>query len=906
MNVDDRSTLIQTKFHRPILPVDLVARPQLTDWLDERRNSPLTLVSAPAGYGKSTLISSWLDTCKYPHTWLTLDKGDNDLTGFLAYFLEAIRIIFPEAVKHSHALLNAYIQPPTKEIAISLVNEINQLDQFFVLVLDDFEVIQEHLIHDFLNEFLLHPPRGFHLVLCTRTDPFLSIQKLRAQSQLNEIRAQDLRFSVEESVTFLQNMLGTTVDIDTITKLDQQSEGWVTGLRLAALALRHRVGKRRIDLTPTASNQYVLDYLMTEILNSQTPVISEWLLKASILARFNAGLCEAVCIAERERTLQPEKDSQLDGDGFLKWLIGSNLFTIPLDDHNRWVRYHNLFREFLQNELVQRYDRAEISALHIQASAWFAGQGMIDDALHHALAADDFLVATRLVEQNVRQLQDEDQWQLLEKWIARLPDDIVQEHPKLMLAKVWLSFQNFALQAIPPILETIEKILETDADTQALWGEVDFFRGHDWYWQGQSARSLASLQHALERIPVVHHMARGEAELFWGLANQMLGQEEEAVQQLNQWLYYDQAPHPGRQTNLLGSLAFIHLLSGELDEAARVIQEAQEMATKVDNIYVKAFAFYLEGMIHYCQNDLENAARCFAFTAKNRYFLHIGAAVDSLAGLALTYQALEQTESANATMAQLHEFVQEINQPGPITIACSCQAHLSLLRSDPVSAKRWIATADLNTDNGIMFYWLEIPRLTACRVLTAQGTPASLAEAVQKLEIYEQRNINEHNTHQLIEILLLQTVAYQKQSQPDQALAALNRALTLAEPGSWIRPFVELGNIIFELLTRLVDQQGTTKYLSKILAAFEPVLHVEIPEPAQAASQLIEPLTNREFEILELLGKRLTNKEIAAKLHISVGTVQQHLNHIYAKLDVRGRRQAIVKANELALLPTRN
>jgi LuxR family transcriptional regulator, maltose regulon positive regulatory protein len=330
------------------------------------------------------------------------------------------------------------------------------------------------------------------------------------------------------------------------------------------------------------------------------------------------------------------------------------------------------------------------------------------------------------------------------------------------------------------------------------------------------------------------------------------------------------------------------------------------MATKFDNIYVKAFAFYLQGIIHYCQNDLENAARCFAFTAKNRYFLHIGAAVDSLAGLALTYQALEQTESANATMAQLHEFARETNQPAYITIACSFQARLSLLQGDLVAVRRWIAMADLNTDNGIMFYWLEIPRLTDCRVLIAQGTPASLAEAIQKLKTYEQRNINERNTHQLIKILLLQTVAYQKLSQTDQALAALTRALTLAEPGGWIRPFVEAGNGIYELLTRLVDQQGTTKFFSKLLAAFEPDQPVEPPKPAaQPAPEWIESLTGREFEILELLGKRYTNKEIAAELHITVGTVQQHLNHIYAKLDVQGRRQAIAKAKELALLPTR-
>jgi LuxR family maltose regulon positive regulatory protein len=898
--------LIQTKLHRPIIPVDLVPRPQLTDWLDERRNRPVTLVSAPAGYGKSTLISSWLDTCNYANTWLSLDAQDNDLIGFLTYFLAAIRVIFPEAAKNTQALLAAGSQAPIKELAISLVNDINQLDEFVVLVLDDFEVIQEHLVHDFLNEFLLHPPRGFHLVICTRIDPFLSIQKLRAKSQLTEIRAQDLRFSVEESYTFLKKVLGTSIDIATVQYLDEQSEGWVTGLRLAALALRHRVGNQSINVKPTADNQYVLDYLMSEILDHQSAVLSEWLLKTSILARFNAGLCEAVCIAEDQGAKPSEEAYPLDGDDFLKWLVSSNLFTISLDDYNQWVRYHNLFRDFLQEELVRRYDRTEIDALHIRASEWFAEQGLINEALQHALEAGDLSAAARLIEQNGPALLNEDKWYTLKKWLAKLPDDIVQQRPMLLLARAWVLYHHFTLHAIPPVLETIEKILGVDATTQPIWGEVDFFWGHHWFWQGQTAQSLELFNRSLERIPRTSSLARSDAELFWGLANQMSGRENDAVQQLNQWLYYNQALTPGHQTKLLGSLAFIYLLTGELNEATRVVQQIQELAAKYDNLYILAWTSYLEGMIHYFRNDLKNAARCFDYAVKNRYVLHNAAAVDSLAGLALTYQALVQPESAEATMAQLHEFSQEIYQPANKTIACSCQARLSLLQGDLISAIRWISLADLNTDRGIMFYFLEIPRLTDCRVLIAKDTSASLAEATQKLKGYEQQNINEHNTHQLIDILLLQAQAYQKQSQSDQALGALARAITLAEPGGWIRPFLELGTEMVQHLTRLVDKQGSTKYINKILAVFEPEGNAAGDISAPPSSQLIEPLTQREFEILELLGKRMTNKEIAAELYISVGTVQQHLNHIYAKLNVKGRREAIAKAKALALLPTPN
>ena len=539
--------LIHTKIHRPIIPIDLVPRPKLTDWLDSRRNRPLTLVSAPAGYGKSTLISSWLETCKYPFAWLTLDDGDNDLAVFLSYFLSAVRTIFPQAGTNTQALLMTPNPTPLKELASNLNNDINQLDQFFVLVLDDYEVIEKKEIHDLISELLIHPSRNLHLVLCTRTDPLIPLVNLRAQSQLTEIRAQDLRFTEEEAHIFLQKVLDPEVDKATARSLAVESEGWVTGLRLAALTLRHRVGKQPSPEKPTANNRYVSDYLMSEILDSQISTFPDWLIKTSILARFNAGLCEAVCIEVGEE-LKPDRENQLHGDDFLEWLIVSNLFAISLDDHNRWIRYHHLFRDFLQNELHRRYDSAQIKALHIRAYQWFAQNNFIEEALHHAYAAGDTLAAAQLVEQNAWALLNDDQWHILEKWIAQLPDNIIKERPKLLLVKAWVFFHKFALGAIPPILETIEKILGDDETTKPLRGEVDFFWGHHWYWQGQSVRSLEFLDRALARIPGKFHLARGEAELFWGLASQISGQKNEAIQKLSKWFYYDPSPHPGRQT----------------------------------------------------------------------------------------------------------------------------------------------------------------------------------------------------------------------------------------------------------------------------------------------------------------------------------------------------------------------
>jgi LuxR family maltose regulon positive regulatory protein len=288
---------------------------------------------------------------------------------------------------------------------------------------------------------------------------------LRAQGRLNEIRAQDLCFTQEEAHVLLQNMLGKTVDMAAVQSMEEQTEGWVTGLRLAALALRHRVGKQRIEVLPTPNNKYVSDYLMSEILDNQVASFSEWLLKSSILARFNPGLCEAVCLDERAELSQPEGVPQLEGEGFLKWLVDSNLFAIPLDDYNHWIRYHHLFREFLRTELGRRYGQTEISALHIRASEWFAQQGFIDEALQHALDAGDLLLAAQLVEQNGPALLDEDKWYVLERWLAQLPDDIIQQRAQLLLIKAWVLFYHFALRDIPALLESVEAILDVEAST---------------------------------------------------------------------------------------------------------------------------------------------------------------------------------------------------------------------------------------------------------------------------------------------------------------------------------------------------------------------------------------------------------------------------------------------------------
>jgi len=907
---------IQTKLYRSPLQPGFIRRPQLLEQFEGWQQRPLTLVSASAGYGKSTLVSSWLESLDFPTAWLSLDEHDNDLEYFLTYFLACIQTSFPDAVNGTVALIGGAELPPLRVLSDSLTNELNHLPQRLVLVIDDYHVINDPRIDELLSELLIHPPRSLHLVVITRTDPQINLNRLRAIGQVKEIRTQKLRFSVADTIELLEQQLRVEVDREAASLLEERTEGWVTGIRLAALSMQHRDNAQGILRRLAAEHRYIWDYLISEVLSALKPEIQDFLIKTAILDRFCASLCDAVLGNSDAESMMPPATYAAGPQEIIETLQQENLFIIPLDGQRRWFRYHHLFQQLLMVELKKRYSANEIAVFHLQASSWYSQTGLMDEALQHALEAGKDLAAAQLLEENARTLLDEDRWHVLEKWMARLPNSVIRQRPRLLIAKAWVKFHQFELRSIPPLLKLAEANLEDDVTAQPLRGEIDFFWGHHWYWQGQRTRSLDSLNRALERIPKGHHLARGETEVFWSLANQMSDQTEEAVRRLNRWLYDEQTPHPGRQTKLLGTLIFLHLLSGELNDAAPLTRQLHELASKNNNRYIGAWTTYIQGYIHYFWNDLDTAARHFAEAVSDRYILHTAGALDSLAGLALTSQALGQPDTAEATMSLLLEFAQEKNYPASITVARSCHARLSLMQGDLESAVYWLEMADLASDPAVMFFWLEVPHITRCRILIAQGSKTSLQEAGEKLAVYRKTNETQNNTRQLIDILLLQSLVYQKQSQSDKALAALARAIPLAEPGGFIRPFLELGPEMAGLLVLLSHKDVVPEYIARILAAFPDEMKDERPfrvtdgadfslaanALAQApSSSLVEPLTPRELDVLTLMAQGLTNKEIAQQLAISHGTVRQHAYNLYQKLQVNSRQQAVIKAADLGI-----
>ncbi|MGW8177988.1 MAG: hypothetical protein ACWGQW_04240, partial [bacterium] len=696
------SNLISTKLQRPRLTSDHIPRPRLYTRFDRQRR--LTLVSAPAGYGKSTLVSSWLETLDCPAIWLSLDENDSDLAVFLSYFIAAIQTEFPDIGANTLAMLNSAQKLPLETVATSLINELNQIKLDYVLVLDDYHLIQDKLVHDLSAKILHQPPQTLHLVLTSRIDPPLALASLRARGQVGEIRALDLSFNSEETADLVNRLLGMSIDEATVTSLEARSEGWVTGLRLAILS-RNDLGDSDPVLDDIrVSNRYVTDYMMSSVFSLQKPDVRQWLIYTAVLDRFCPQLVEAVCLPGD----QVER-ADLNGESFIDRIVRANLFVIPLDQDHQWFRFHHLFQQFLQSELQRNFSTDDVSRLHLRASDWFARNGFVDEALRHAITAGDFSTAGQIVERYRHVPLNEDKWYVLSRWLSQLPEETVQQRPALLLAKAWVSNYQSAFWTIPPILEAVENSLEVDAADESLLGEVDFFKGILLYWEGQGEAAMASLNSALERIPGVDLGARNEVETYYAIASQISGKGKEVVQAYEKILF-DAKPEGTRYLRLLGSVILVHLLSGKLARAEQATQRLADMGARTNDAYVSSWTAYMLGYCHYQWNNLDKAITYFKAANEQKYALDNNAPVDVYAGLAFSYQAVRQSHQASKTMNELLAFVQKANNPTFRKLALSAQARLALLQGNLEAAVRWLITADLSFDEGTTFFWIDVPR----------------------------------------------------------------------------------------------------------------------------------------------------------------------------------------------------
>ncbi len=902
-------TLLRTKLHRPRVSHDLVPRPRLVERLHRGLDRKLTLICAPAGFGKTTLACMWLQDSSRPAAWLSLDENDSDLRVFLSYFVAAVQTVFPDACPTTLGFLRAPQLPPLDHMATTFVNEITDLAEPVILVLDDYHAIQDEAVHELVATLIGNLPRHAHLVLASRVDPPWPLASLRAGRHMMELRADDLRFTLDEAQAFLEHVVGVKLTSEAVATLEGRTEGWIAALRLAALSMRGETDHAAFVQSFKGTHRDLTDYLTTEVLSQQPQPIQDFLLRTSILDRFCAPLCDVI-LDDRRSTIDEEPPSPLS-QAILDELDQANLFLVPLDYERRWYRYHHLFQDLLRRRLQAQLNAEELASLHSRASAWLRDNGLIEEALRHALAAGDVEGAAQLVEDSRHDLLNREDWPTLERCLNRLPEAVVRGRPALLLARAWVLDLHYQIAGIPRLLQEAEACLSTDtgawseSEIRDVRGEIDALWSLVLYLGDEGQRALESAQRALERIPVAYAFARSFAVLILALAHQMTGQARTGVGTLGEFL-----AEVGTQPDiiiarvLIGQI-YVHMLEGNCHQAAQALDQLQLVTSKARLTVSMVAAHWLLGRISYESNNLEAASQHFSSAFELRYGAQYIMVHDTMIALALTYQTQGMPEKAEETLTALRRFALDIGITQRLHEIDSFEARLALLQGDVQGAIRWAETVNLDMPTATLVF-LELPIVTKARVLIAQGTDASLREATQLLQELLAYAESVHNTYHQIGLLALLALAYQAQRRTESALEALERSLRLAQPGGFIRTFVDLGPTMAGLLYQLAEGRVAPEYVRQVLAAF-PEARAE-GDPAHQIRQasraaLVEPLTRRESEILLLLARHLTNQEIADSLVISPLTVKKHTINIYQKLGVNSRAQAVVQAGALGILP---
>jgi LuxR family maltose regulon positive regulatory protein len=906
---DHPMTLIQTKLYGPRKRSDLITRSRLIERLNAGLSGNVSLVCAPAGFGKTTLLAQWVQSIDRPVAWLSLDEHDNELRVFIRSLTAALQNPVPEAFQGIASLYEAPRFPFVDQVVSLFINDLADLPDDLILVLDDYHLIHTRDIHTLLDLLIEHLPPQIHIVLISRSDPPLPIHRWRALGYLNELRPTDLRFTFEETEAFLEHELGKGVERETAVSLEERTGGWIAILRLVVLSLRNNSDITAfLEQLQTRADYSIQSYLVEEVLAQLTPGVQDMLVKTSILEQFCAELCTKII----------GSDFSLEHvQATLDWLERSNVFIIRLDEHQKWYRFHHLFGQLLRQRLQAHSSTEELAMLHRRASAWYANQGLIEEALRHALAAGDASEATHLVEAQFLQAFKQEQMVLLERWLRLLPENQIQGSPDLLFAKAWLLQMHGQLNDIPHLLKIAELHLAKsdssapdldDQQPRLLHALVATLRSQFQYFSGQVQASLENAGSALEWLKPGEEYVASLSLIFLSWSLQAIGQEDAALAALNNALI-ERSTQLNSTARLLFAQAYVYLAAGKLHQVERTARHLFQVAQDGDLAFSQNFAHWLLGVVYYEWNNLDAAAYHFSAVIANQHQAHFWVVRDAMCGLALTYQAQGLGTQSQETARILLELVQEQQNMGELMMAYAFCGRLALVQDDEEQAEQWLEMAGEQEVRGPMPF-LEDPPVTKAWLLLAKGDEISVTGGQALLTNLLQHVEAIHNTRKMIEVLALQAWAYDLQGRENEALGVLERALALARPAGFIRTFADLqalAKVLHELRKRRKSRHEVDRkfdvYVQQILAAMNTGTMTPVSTVALLQQEGLEPLTDRELRILRLLEKDFTNKEIARQLVITTGTVKVHISNVYRKLSVNNRRAAVSLARALGFLP---
>jgi LuxR family maltose regulon positive regulatory protein len=886
--------LLRTKLFIPPLRPNHISRPRLTNQLDRALDMGccLILVSAPAGSGKTTLLSEWATNNDLAFAWLSLDKADNDPLRFLSYLAAALQSIEPgigaDVLDEMRAsgVVSGSRSFQIESILTILLNDVTDLADNFLLVLDDYHLIEAPAIHAAVSFLLEHQSAQMHLVIASRTDPPVPVALLRGQGQLIEMHAIDLAFAPDEVATFLNESMGLSLSPEQVTALQRRTEGWIAGLQMAALSIQGRGDASDFIQAFTGSHRYIIDYLTEEVLGRQTEDVQTFLKQTAILNRLTGSLCDAVTLRD-------------DGQWTLESLEAANLFIVPLDEERQWYRYHQLFADALQSRL-RASDTDLIEELHQRAAVWFEKQGFIEYAIRHAAAGNMLETAATLVETNANAMLGRGElFTLLD--LIELLESQADMRPWLCIYKSWALALSGQLDQADRWRQKAEAVIAASKvkPSQRMLGHIAAVQFYCDSYRGKTDTAFAYAQRALEYLPEDEQIARSIVASTIGSSLRFVGEYTQALEALE--ATRQKAREAGNhylELYALTTLSAVAYYQGQLHQSCRFAQEALQMSTQPSGQMLPSTSWALKGLglIHYEWNDLEAAEEY------TQLAVDLGPKWGEPIELTHMLLLLSQIKLAKRDLAgakDAFEKGEEVIQshsvsPGLVNWVKAQQARYWLKLGDTEAAVQWVQDSGLSTEDEISSFRMSQYRNRA-RVYLATGK----YEKALRLLIRLQEHVEAAGrTRSLIQTLVLRALAHQALNDTPQALGALKRALDLTQSEGYIRMFVDEGEPMARLLRLALSEGVNPNYISRLLAGF--------PEPTEPSATgdyaLVEPLSERELEVLRLIAAGLSNQEIAQELVIAVSTVKSHINHIYGKLGVKSRTQAIAKAQSLRLL----
>jgi LuxR family transcriptional regulator, maltose regulon positive regulatory protein len=915
--------LLRTKLFKPPLKPSLIHRDRLILYLNKgiQENCRFFLVSAPAGFGKSTLTSQWLDESNLPFAWLTLDESDNDPIRFWRYLLTSIQTASPGFGTNLQEALLAPQPPSFKSLSNAVINELTISQRCMVIVLDDYHQIENPEIHQSIIYFIEHLPVGIYIAILTREDPPFQISRYRGRADLCEIRAFDLRFSLAETTDFLNQKMHLALSTEEIGALEERTEGWIVGLQLAAISLQSIFDRHTFITDFSGDDRFVADYLIEETLNRQPKAITDFLLKTSLLKRLNADLCNAIT-------------GRSDSQDILNNLERINLFITPLDNRREWFRYHHLFADLLRQNLEKTYDADQIVLLKKQISTWFEANHFVIDAVEMAFSNHDIDSAARIIGNSAEFMFKSSQLNLLLKWASALPDKLLQNNPRLCLIFGWAANATTHNELCRHYIALLEN--HYHVDIAALLEEEDGF---------------AALT-AETRVPVVETAV---LKTRVSLDDFNLNKVFKACHQIIPYLTPDRDKERvvfNTPSNLYPPMRYIegaaYRNAGNLNEASLAFMDAINTAKAKNNPHIIALAYSSLGDLQVLQGKLTEAYQTYLnsiqlFEESQLQSMFIAASFIGLGGLAYEWNDLKKASehieiglqmaqlwsswdtilpgaihqvriqiansdlnSAYSGIARLEKIPHNNYQPLLQTVDL-VYAYLDTKRGDLSSARKRLERVREVAASGII-HLFEIGALILARIHLALGQPAEADSLLTNLLLSFEQNARRGR---IIEALVLKSLASSALGNQTDAIAILKDALQIAEPEGYLRVFIDEGQPMQDLLAYIVESQPTS-YTAQLLTAFP---RQESPDPVQQSSHrsqshpqsqpsygLLEPLSPREIEILRLIISGSSNNDISGQLFLSLNTVKKHVSNIFGKLEVSSRVQAVERARKLGII----